>query len=112
MFGPGGVSIWQLLIILILIPVALLPTIIAVRRQHPHKIGIILVNLLGGLFFGLGWLVALVWCYIEPKAEASSSHSASEEITRLHQLKEDGVISQEDFDQQKQRLLGTTSKVK
>ena len=74
MFGPGGISIWQLLIILvILIPIALLPTIIAVHRQHPHKVGIILANVLGGLFFGTGWLIALVWCFIVPKAETTSS---------------------------------------
>ena len=42
------------LIFLLLLPLALLPTIIAVARNHPHKIPIVLVNVLGGLFYGLG----------------------------------------------------------
>jgi len=61
-----GISIWQLLIVLVLLPLAFLPTIIALKKNHPHKIPIILVNIFGGLLYGLGWLVALVWCFIVP----------------------------------------------
>ena len=107
MFGSGGISIWQLIIFAIGIAIFLLPTVIAIKKQHPQKVGIILVNLLGGLFFGLGWIVALVWCFIVPKASVSNPQNVSEELARLHRLKEDEVISQEDFDKQKQLLLDT-----
>ena len=39
---------------------ALLPTGIAVLRNHPKIVAIVLWNTLGSLLFGIGWLVALV----------------------------------------------------
>lgn len=39
----------------------LLPSIIAIRRGH-HQVGpIVIVNVLLGACFGLGWIVALAW---------------------------------------------------
>lgn len=38
----------------------LLPTGIAVLRNHPKIVSIALWNTLGSLLFGVGWLVALV----------------------------------------------------
>ena len=38
----------------------LLPTGIAVLRNHPKIVSIVLWNTLGMLLFGIGWLVALV----------------------------------------------------
>jgi len=32
-----GISIWQILILLIILPLFFLPTIIAISRNHPHK---------------------------------------------------------------------------
>ena len=61
-----GISIWQLIILLVLLPLAFLPTIIAVARNHPHKLPIILVNVLGSFLWGIGWVVALVWSLIVP----------------------------------------------
>lgn len=37
------------------------PSAIAVRRRHHQTAAIVAVNVLGGLFCGLGWVVALVW---------------------------------------------------
>lgn len=109
MFGPGGISIWQLLVILIvLIPLLLLPTIIAAMRDHPHKVPIILVNILGGLVFGLGWVVALVWCFIQPRpAESISSTdgSVAYELEKLYGLKEEGAISEQEYESKKRQLL-------
>lgn len=52
----GGISIWQILIILIILPLAFLPSIIAISKDHPYKIPIVLVNILGGVLWG-GWVV-------------------------------------------------------
>jgi len=98
----GGISITQLLFILF-IPLALLPTIIALKKNHAHKTPIILLNILGGLIFGLGWLAALIWCFVEPKDTIKTS--PSEEISRLHSLKNEGVITEEEFEVKKKNLL-------
>lgn len=38
-----------------------LPTIIAVNRKHGYLGIIIVLNVIGGLFAGLGWVAALIW---------------------------------------------------
>lgn len=100
----GGVSIWQLLILLVLIPLAFLPTIIAIRKNHPYKIPIVLINIFGGLLWGLGWFIALIWCFILPKDKANFSGNA-DEIEKLHSLKERGVITEEEFNLKKKALM-------
>ena len=102
----GSFSIWHWIIVLILLPLPFLPTIIAIRKNHPYKIAIILINIFGGLLYGLGWLVALVWCFILPKNGGSISVGVADELDRLHQLKERGVLSQEEFDAKKKKILG------
>lgn len=97
-----GISIWQSVIILILIPLIFLPTIIAINKNHHYKIPIILINILGGMLWGFGWLVALIWCFIEPK---SNNISATHEIEKLHELKEKGALTQEEYDTKKKALL-------
>lgn len=53
---------------LLVVLIALLPTLIAFRRKHEHRIGITFLNLLAG-WTGIGWIVALVWAM---KPEAAS----------------------------------------
>ncbi|MDH5766395.1 MAG: superinfection immunity protein [Gammaproteobacteria bacterium] len=66
----GTVELIMLLILLVIVvPLCLLPTIIALSKNHQFKIPIILLNIFGGLFFGLGWVAALIWCFIEQKNE-------------------------------------------
>jgi len=47
--------------IIISIPIFFLPTFIAIKRDHPNKAPIIVINLLLGGLFGIGWVVALAW---------------------------------------------------
>jgi uncharacterized membrane protein YedE/YeeE len=49
-----------------------LPSLLAYQRRHPRVGALVAVNLLGGLVFGIGWLLALVWCFQEPARPASS----------------------------------------
>jgi hypothetical protein len=100
----GGISIWQILILLIILPLAFLPSIIAIRKDHPYKIPIVLVNLFGSVLWGAGWLIALVWCFILPKQYSSKAGAASE-IEKLHELKEKGIITQDEFEKKKKALL-------
>jgi hypothetical protein len=45
---------------LLAVLIALLPTLIALRREHEHQVAITFLNLLTG-WTGIGWIVALVW---------------------------------------------------
>ena len=102
----GSFSIWHLIIVLIFLSLAFLPTIIAIHKNHPYKIAIILINIFGGLLYGLGWFVALVWCFILPKNGDGILVGAADELDRLHQLKERGILTQEEFDAKKKTILG------
>lgn len=101
----GGISIWSILLIMILIPFGLLPTIIAIIRNHPYKLPIILINIFGGLIFGLGWAIALIWSFILPQVNPSLSGSNSSEIAELFELKEKGALTDEEFEIKKKELL-------
>lgn len=106
--GFSGVSVWQLLIIFfIMMPIYFLPTIIALVKNHHYKTPIILINIFGGLLWGIGWFVALVWCFIAPQKASVISLSAASEIEKLHALKEKGVLTEEGFIKRKNKLLNT-----
>ncbi|EKO3980241.1 MULTISPECIES: superinfection immunity protein [Vibrio] len=100
----SGVSIWQLLILIVLIPLAFLPSIIALKKNHPYKVPIVLINILGGLLWGVGWLIALIWCFIVPEKKVAMANIA-DEIDKLHSLKERGVISEDEFNAKKKELM-------
>jgi hypothetical protein len=105
--GLSGISIWQMLIVFfIMLPIYFLPTIIALVRNHHYKMPIILINIFGGVLWGIGWFVALVWCFIVPPKASAMSLGIASEIERLDALKEKGAITQAEFDKQKSKLLG------
>ncbi len=95
------------LIFLILLPLYFLPTIIAIHKQHPHRTPIILVNILGGFIGGLGWVVALVWCFVWPKDAGATEKNVASEIGELHHLMEKGIISESEFTKKKESLLNS-----
>lgn len=93
-------------ILLIVLPLALLPTIIAIKKNHPYKIAIILVNIFGGFLFGLGWIVALVWCFIMPSKSVTKTASViSDELERLHSLRIKGALTESEFNESKRKIL-------
>ncbi len=51
-------------VLLLILGVAyFVPSIIALKENHAHKVAIILINIFLGWTF-LGWLGALAWCFI------------------------------------------------
>ena len=100
-----GLSLWQLLIIICILSLFFLPTIIAIKQDHRYKVAIILVNIFGGLLWGTGWLIALIWCFIEPDKGAEIVPRPSDELEKLHVLKEKGALTQEEFNSKKKELL-------
>ena len=87
-----------------------IPTIIAFQRKHENKIIILLINLLLGWSFW-GWIVALVWAFIDTDGTITkrlfknNTNDKYDELERLHKLKEDGIISEEEFQNEKSKIL-------
>lgn len=100
-----GIALLEILMILIMLPLMFLPTIIAIKKDHKYKVAIILINVFGGMLWGIGWLVALVWCFIEPDDAGVNRSDAIRQIEKLHELKEKGAITEEEFEAKKKSLL-------
>ncbi|EGQ8029045.1 superinfection immunity protein [Vibrio vulnificus] len=102
--SSDGLSL--IITLLLMLTIGLLPTIIAFKRNHPYRVAILIVNVVGGLAWGAGWVVAFVWCFVLPKSEEVIDHyEVAEEIEKLHGLKEKGIISEREFTQKKEDLL-------
>ncbi|PTN36837.1 superinfection immunity protein [Desulfonatronum sp. SC1] len=99
------IGLWFFVVLVFILLVALLPTIIAVRKNHPYKIPIILINIFGGLLWGVGWVIALVWCFILPRDRSNGSINVANEIQIMHELMEKGVLTQDEFELKKRALL-------
>ncbi len=55
------------------IAIYLIPTIIAVKADHPSKAAIIVLNVLGGWTF-IVWVLSLVWALSKPTAYQAGGH--------------------------------------
>jgi hypothetical protein len=100
-----AVSVWQILIILVLLPLLFLPSIIALTRNHPYKLAIVLINIFGLALWGLGWIIAMVWCFVLPSNRTDDSSGVADEIQKLYELKEKGAITEAEFEAKKTALL-------
>jgi hypothetical protein len=45
----------------------MLPSIIACHRNHSRFLGVWLVDILGTPLFLIGWFIALIWAFVDPK---------------------------------------------
>lgn len=84
-----------------------IPSIIAFCKGHQSKLGIFFLNLLLGWSL-LGWIVSFVWAFIKPTqivVNNNSSYSVAEEIQKLSDLKEQGIISEPEYVTRKQKIL-------
>src|SRR5437588_13117410 len=54
----------------VLIFAYMLPAIIAAHRDHSHFLSIWLVDFLGTPVFLVGWFIALIWAFVDPKRTA------------------------------------------
>ncbi len=53
--------------LVVMLPFILLPTFIGWWRGHPNMPGLVAVNVLLLPFFGIGWVLALVWAITVPE---------------------------------------------
>ncbi|RSK50392.1 superinfection immunity protein [Hymenobacter rigui] len=84
-----------------------LPTILARKKRKSTQI--FLLNLLAG-WTGLGWIGALIWAVSSDTQQTVpvrivGTASMADELTKLQALRANGSLSEEEFNQQRQRLL-------
>ncbi len=81
------------------------PTIIAAARNR-QVASILTLNLLLGWTL-IGWIICLVWSLSDRSGDTTKSdrEDVTEEIRKLHQLKEEGILTEEEFQHKKKRLL-------
>lgn len=87
---------------LVLIGIYLVPTVIACVKHHPEKLTIILINIFLGWSM-IGWVGSLIWACILPKEEHKSN--IYEDLAKLEELKNNGTISEVEFEVEKSKLL-------
>lgn len=100
------VSLGCLILILILL---VLPTEIAQKRgvSKEHRRYIIVLSLLG-LLFGVTWVVALILAFVFPSENEKKENEKDNlvKLSMLGKLKKDGVLTDEEFEEEKHKLLG------
>jgi len=117
----GGLSL------IIVCALYFLPAIIALHRQHPQQVPILLLNLFLGWTF-LGWIAALIWSasnsaptqiIIQNNVSALQVSPAPLPITRsdseykviklleVEQLRKGGFLSDEEYQRKRLQIIGS-----
>ena len=98
----------EIALIIIVFIIYFIPSIIAIYfREHPSQTAIFVVNLFLGWSL-LGWVVALAWSLTNPTKEIINNQppqSAADEIQKLASLKEQGLLTDEEFTNKKSEIL-------
>ncbi|WP_042722292.1 superinfection immunity protein [Flavobacterium sp. B17] len=95
---------WQhiLIVLLISIPFYFLPTLVAYRRKKSNVDAIFTLNLFLG-WSVIGWAIALFLAL--SNKESNQQNSNIDQLTKLKALHDKGAITDEEFLNQKERLL-------
>lgn len=113
--SSGGVTVGIVMLILLAF-LYFIPTIIAVKRDHPSYLAIFAVNLILGWML-IGWVIALVWSLsgistpvVVPQKVVNETPkekpSLTEQLEELSSLKEKGLLTEEEFSAKKAQILG------
>ena len=100
-------AIGGLIVLVILLAIYFLPTIVASNRGHQSAGAIFFLNLLLGWTL-LGWVVAFVWSFTNPSQVVVNNQtpkSVADEIQKLAALKEQGLLTEDEFTKKKQQIL-------
>ena len=89
-----------------------IPVVIAGFRNHQNQNSIFFLNLLLGWTF-IGWVACLVWSFTNPNKQvtqivnnqSTAKDSSIDKLERLVKLKEQGVLTNEEFSRQKEKIL-------
>lgn len=123
----GTIGLQEILLIIIFLVIYFLPSIIAKKNKKSNFRSIFLLNIFLGWTL-IGWVVSLIWSltndnnsqtiivnnYVpedvmnSKKADNLQTESSQNKIDQLKQLKElldTGVLTQEEFDREKSRII-------
>ena len=107
-FGFGqddSIPFITIMFLVSLIAVYFLPSLIGINKRN--KLSLFVLNLFLGWTL-VGWVVALVWAFKkEDKIQIlkKSDYKISDEIIKLNELKEKGLLNDEEFNEQKKKIL-------
>lgn len=107
-----------ILYIALMLFIYFLPSMIAIQRSHKNLIGVILVNFLLGWTM-IGWVVAIVWAFLRNESEDKASANQTgtgrvdeskpasniDQLEKLAALKERGLLTDEEFEREKAKLI-------
>lgn len=88
----------------------ILPMMIAFHRHHENYTVIFLVNLLLG-WTVIAWVVCLIWSFVGraktygERNTSMVSQSRYEELEKISELRSSGVLTTEEFEREKSRIL-------
>ena len=97
-----------IIVIVIGLVIYFIPSAIAFDKKKKNLAAIFAVNLLLGWIF-IGWIVALVWALTKDEKKETipaQTKSDADELQKLADLKEKGVISEDEFNAKKKQVLG------
>ncbi len=89
-----------------------IPSVIGILRKHHNLVGLIALNVFLGWTI-LGWVGALIWSLLRSTKSQTIIHHHSEsqspdrysQLEILNQLKASGGITEEEYSQEKSKLL-------
>lgn len=85
-----------------------IPALVANNHQHPQTGAITILNLFLGWTL-LGWVIALVWACSkqEPQKVVIQNEKASltDELVKLAELKDKGILTEDEFNAKKKQIL-------
>lgn len=87
-----------------------IPALVAFGNNHPQTSAIFALNLFLGWTL-LGWVIALVWACVKSEEKETKTvinkinSSAADEIKKLAELKEQGILTDEEFNARKKQIL-------
>jgi len=92
-----------------------IPSIVAFSKNRHNKSAVLVLNIFLGWSF-IGWIVALVWAVsnrnpqqiIVNNSQVSTNPSSEDyldTLNKLHNLKSSGIITEEEFNTQKKKLI-------
>ncbi len=92
--------------IILFLPLYFLPYIIAVSRGHNNSVAIFWLTMFSG-WSVFGWVGAYIWSFTNSRQDHmnSSKEDIAGQIKKLHQLKEDGILTEGEFSIKKKSLL-------
>lgn len=102
-----AISMFAMLAVAVI--VYFLPLIIASQKKHPSAVAIAALNVLAGWTL-IGWLFALVWSLsaVMTKPSQPKPESSVNDLYKLAELKEKGLLTHEEFEKEKMKLLNAS----